>query len=423
MIIYITCNPYSQNPFPYIEYDLGLGGGKEKISSHSSLGRVEDEPLEKNLSAYAGWDGLFAEAFKIWNLPVHKVIFCGSWEDYCNVRSAYEEYSSKNFSKGTTITDNRLAKNISPENRRQFLISRYEHWCSVSYECMFDELWRTCWSILTTQDIISAEKITKVKEEMNKYLQENYPTEKESWSRELENLLNARKLYEGNLILSTEQAIERLEEFKVLSKSLLNLKINLANALKAEAKKIVPPKFGEYMELIIRGKRGAWREQEDALRPMQIFRKQVLRYFDEIKSAWGKFLEEKIRHPLPLTLYSKPNLKIELTTCIVTSYRPAYFPGQIAGEVVSHYIDVATYEKNLLASVQKQILEAAEKFSEDLCQFATLLRDDLPNYSIAIYKVQILENRLSCLDEIKFLADKLTFFGILPEMECWLNGQ
>ena len=156
---------------------------------------------------------------------------------------------------------------------------------------------------------------------------------------------------------------------------------------------------------------------------MQRFRTQVSRYFTEIKLAWMKFLKEKIspRCILTFTPYIQVNLNIEMPTCIVKSYKPAYFPGQSAGEVINEYIDVATYEKNLLESVQAQIMETTENFSVELHQFATLLKDDLPCYSKAIDKVQLLENRLACLNEIKSFAGKLTFFGILPEMECWLN--
>ena len=202
MIMYITCNPYDKNPFPHIEYDLGLGGGKERISPHSSLGRVEDEPLEKNLSAYTGWDGLFFEVIKIWHLPIQQVIFCGSLETYCKIKSSYKEYALKNFPNGTTNTDRQLAENISPENRQKFLISRYKNWCNIYCECALDEMWQDCHDILTAQGDV-AKKIIKVNDRMNKYIQESFTKEEESWRCELAILLNDRRLYEGNLTLST----------------------------------------------------------------------------------------------------------------------------------------------------------------------------------------------------------------------------
>lgn len=119
MILHITCNPYAPNPFPRLEYNLGGGKGP-----HSSLGRVEDDFLEKNLSAYSDWEGIFAETDKLWGEPVAEVFFHGSWENYCKVKLTYEEYTARNFPEGATHTDEQLAKNISPENRQQFLISR-----------------------------------------------------------------------------------------------------------------------------------------------------------------------------------------------------------------------------------------------------------------------------------------------------------
>lgn len=203
----MICNPYDEKPFPKILID------NKPLTPNSSLARVENKPLQESLYPSSGWKGLFQTIYSSLGIDRLKLEFYGSLKDFTLLKNAYELFVKSNGKLTVDfIVDRKLAADISPDYRKQFLLDwlmDLEYKYLDEFHCKSCTL-KKCINLLSYEKTSDVEKILKCKSFLEKYFRENFQDDANEIRSYIERLNRIRtKRFENGQPLSLTEARER----------------------------------------------------------------------------------------------------------------------------------------------------------------------------------------------------------------------
>ena len=393
-ILYITCNPYSENPFPKIQFDSGDG----KKKSLSSLATAELEPLSESLIAHDDWAGLFPTINKALGISQVKLVFKGCIEDYQMLKQVADLCNALTVE---LVTNEMFAEKNSPVKRKEILFERLNSG-NFKYELLngnaLSETLTTCQKILE-EDISSVEAVVKSKATLDKYFLEHF-TDDEKFLEQTLLKLKAETAIEDipeDLFLPIVKSLkEFLQELINTMSEMINHNMNLNWIMLTISNGILPPKFDYVAETEINSVKGEWLEESDATILRENFLKKVSTYCtatgDAVARVWLKILNSTRddfeylykneyygycsyhwKHDMHLLKDFKrihpdinTDLEVKLVTVTEEYDKPSYWSGNSAQRIVKKYVDIGKYECGALNLASEKISEGMRCWQRNL---------------------------------------------------------
>lgn len=437
MIIYVTCNPYLKKPFPKIQIDYG-NEIKKNLSANSTFARVEKYPLSDILNPKGDWKGFFQTAHSAFGVDNLELVFNGSWEEYQILLQSYDSYVSvnKNPLAVEFVVDAELAKNISPEFRKKFLVDQLKdikYFLDQINECyLLNDVIINCLDCLQRTASSDAQNILECKLTLDKYFDEFL-----------------EKDIQKNDLIITNMNIERYENYeKGLTKlslhdsmrrcyDLIQFCLFLKNTvIETELGKISQEIFPALDDYLAKRKfnnfLGHWIQERDALIFMETFRLRVQSCCDNFNiiisnfgdKIWNYLEEKNLRHrrsenPADLYLENWLNLlfgeTFKFSTADVTPIKikeihrvPDYFGSNAEREIERTYIEVVKYESAIVNETVNQIIENFKLWKEDKFKLLEKWQENLKKYQELIEDIIKIEKFREYVEDLNSRTKNLT---------------
>ena len=435
-ILYITCNPYSENPFPKIQFDSGDG----KKKSLSSLATAELEPLSESLIPHDDWAGLFPTINKALGISQVKLVFKGCIEDYQMLKQAADSCNGLTVE---LVTNKMLASKNSPAVRKEFLIERLNSG-NFKYELLngnaLSETLTACQKILV-ENISSVEAVVKSKATLDKYFLEHFMDDKKFLEQTLLKLKAEAEIEDipEDLFLPIVKSLkEFLQELINTMSKMINHNINLNWIMVTISTEILPPKFDYVAETEINSFKGEWLEESDATILMENFLKNVSTYCtatgDTVARVWLEILNSirddfeylygnkyygycsyHWKHGMHLLKDFKrvlpdinTDLEVKLVTVTEEYDKPSYWAGNSAQRIVKKYVDIGKYECDALNLAVEKISEGMRCWQINLrglfYSYKSYMEQYVEKFSHTIELIALQKR----LNELRLLTEKLT---------------
>ena len=431
MIVFITCNPYNlKKPYPKIEFDDNTGV-KEAIDRYSSLWLAQEEPLSESLLPHGDWEGLFPVMVSAWDVMEAQICFVGSKEDYCRLSAACEDYMNANPEfRPKIIADEDLIDDISPANRRKFLLSVYEQWKEAALPeevalpelAKFNEAWKNSAEILRNKTIIDSEAIVKAQEILSIFLQAD------AVSEQLENkiyeLCSRRMLYEYGMQITLQEAFSRVNVLRKFTALLAKKLKDIVPSVKEILKQVPPPQHTECTDIEINGMMKHWVEDIYAVSFMENFKDRAVNYYYEVCSLCIKGLQNNVHRisagfhdPLiddfvaslqKLSYGGEPVLDVKLVRCKETYYRPSYWEGNEARTCSRSYIDLFAYEDDVVSVLKNKFHEDTKLLNTGVEKIINALNFKIKEYEDILNKIKRFEALKNLIDKLKKIVPEFT---------------
>ena len=442
-MIYMTCDPYAEKPFPKILIDSG-DGIPRPLTANSPLARVENSLLQENLYPCDGWKGFFQTVYSTFGVDSIMLEFRGCVEDFQLLEDAYNSFS-KVIPKLTVnfVFDSQLAADISPNFRKDFLLRKlnylkdtkqYWRWRSKNFDATLEQ----CIEILRSEKNSDVEKVLVCKSVLEEYFQK-YFDEDEKYRLDCISLNQDRaKHFENDNCLSLKDSHER---YQLLNGLYEHLKQQESTTVEEILKKVETAKWPEpdysLAKIEINGEEGYWLEESDALLYIKkfqlaaqscckdlgfriidlwaetvetcLYNRSTYAYVENLDELYNdsylKSLEERFRQ----YIWSKWNyFNVTQKKCVVIENIPSYWPGQEARKIVRTYIEVVKYEEEFLKEVQAKFSKQIDNYQESQISSIEYWRDDLKNYAQIINILETAKYFSERIKELREITEHLT---------------
>ena len=428
-MIYITCNPYLEKPFPMIQLDNGNG---VKISvKGSSLALAQMEPLGTSLNAHGDWKGLFPEIASVIGVPQVTIEFRGCIEDYQLLKTAAR---SSDTPKVEIITDETKAQRNSPAERKKLLNdelfrNRAYFQCNILREKNLVETCEACKKILL-EEIPPVTAVRKIKKKLDEYFLNHFEADKKFLAQEISKLKNETGLKDtpdDKLAAEIDRLLPMIEILRrLMEETSATLKRDIYSITQAAAEEISPSNFDFVAETEINGVKGNRLEESDAAILIEKFWGNILAYCrkinDKMSRAWleetncfylfstnykpVEQLIDKIKNTLPEIVLCQEEIQLDIVT--MTYDKPSYWAGNEAQQIVIRYADVGKYERDALNLAIKKICDATRQWQIRLNQVVYACKVELERYYENFRRMSDLLNMREILYELRTLTKKLT---------------
>ena len=442
-MMFITCNPYAEKPFPKILID------NEPLSPNSSLERVEKQPLQDSLYPSRNWKGFFQTIYSSLGIDKLTLKFIGTAENFQLIKVAYNSFAEvSNKLTVDFVFDSELAADILPEFRKKFLYNKLKslkntgrEWHSKKFDKALEkclalfifEKHKKVLTLLTYEKNSDAKIILTCKSVLEKYFCENFEEDiHDAWNQSrIENLNRQRReKFENGRYLSLKES--RIRHYSLLDfhHGLCNSAMHLAHEMTGiiceTASLSWPEPDFSLPKTEINGVTGYWIEETDALILKEKFRSALQIRYKDLKTYHARRVQKLLGRLNERTsdFYLKEwaerfqlncNVQENITylhvadrKCTVTNYVPSYYSNKVR-QVTRTYIEVVKYEQEykteFIGAVQDKLIE---NFALNVHTFSEWWQKDLNEYWEIINSLETAEEFLQRLKELRGITKRLT---------------